>query len=148
MSALKVETMLYAGAALGVVGLAYFLYKQGPGLITGNNAITRSATNAAGEPVTAYQGAGVIGTIGAATNAASGGFLASLGEWLGGKAADLHDYVTGVDATAATGLKGSSPAVQTSSDGIYDRWDYYAKGGQSAASGSGSPDWGGASGGW
>ena len=54
------------------------------GLVSGNNAITQNQTNAAGEKTTAYQGAGVLGTVGAATNAASGGVLASVGETVGG----------------------------------------------------------------
>ncbi|HWI12109.1 MAG TPA: hypothetical protein VNU48_12325, partial [Burkholderiaceae bacterium] len=54
------------------------------GLLTGNNAITENQTNAAGEKTTAYQGAGVLGTMGAATNSASGGVFASWGEDLGG----------------------------------------------------------------
>ena len=44
------------------------------GLVSGDNAITRG---------TPYQGAGVPGTLGAATNAASGGLLERFGGWLG-----------------------------------------------------------------
>ncbi|HWH83457.1 MAG TPA: hypothetical protein VNU71_14595 [Burkholderiaceae bacterium] len=53
------------------------------GVFTGNNAITENQTNAAGEKTTAYQGAGVLGTVGAATNSVSGGVFASWGEDLG-----------------------------------------------------------------
>lgn len=71
-------------------GLAWFLWKgPGAGLLSGDNTLTRNATDASGAPVTAYQGAGPVGTLGAAANKASGGVLASIGEWLGQKAADL-----------------------------------------------------------
>lgn len=59
------------------------------GIATGNNAVTQNATNAAGEKTTAYQGAGVLGTMGAATNAVLGGAPASLGEWIGGKVFEI-----------------------------------------------------------
>lgn len=45
------------------------------GLVSGNNAITKD---------TAYEGAGVLGTLGAAANVASGGFFESTGSKLGG----------------------------------------------------------------
>lgn len=88
-----------AVAALLVVGGVYFFTRQAvkdvagvgaaaaetvAGVVTGNNAITQSAKNADGVPVSAYEGAGVLGTLGAATNAASGGWLATGGEKLGG----------------------------------------------------------------
>lgn len=44
------------------------------GLVSGDNAITRG---------TPYQGAGLPGTVGAVTNAASGGVLERFGGWLG-----------------------------------------------------------------
>jgi hypothetical protein len=78
--------------ALGVVGgvLLYVIYRAGKvavtqaaGLVTGNNAITQNQTDASGAPVTAYQGAGVAGTLGAAANSASGGVFASIGDWIG-----------------------------------------------------------------
>ena len=59
------------------------------GAISGNNTVTANATDSNGNPVDAYQGAGVVGTIGAATNIASGGWFATAGEWIGGKAYDL-----------------------------------------------------------
>ena len=52
------------------------------GVATGNNTVTQTATNASGERVTAYEGTGILGTLGAATNAVSGGMLASGGEIL------------------------------------------------------------------
>jgi hypothetical protein len=72
-----------AGADLVSQGVATTIDVAG-GVLTGNNAVTENATNAAGEATTAYQGAGIVGTVGAATNAASGGVLASIGESIGG----------------------------------------------------------------
>lgn len=80
-----------AGAAVAV--LAYVLKQYGKaaaeaagGVVSGNNAITRG---------TPYAGAGVAGTVGAATNAASGGVLQrageSLGGWLYGVFGDTYD---------------------------------------------------------
>lgn len=54
------------------------------GAVSGNNAITQNQTNLAGEKVDAYEGAGILGTVGATFNSASGGSLASIGESLGG----------------------------------------------------------------
>lgn len=66
-------------------------------LASGDNALTQNAENAAGEKVTAYEGHGIPGTLGAAANWASGGRFASAGEWMGGNAYDLThaDPVTG-----------------------------------------------------
>lgn len=53
------------------------------GLLTGNNAITKGArTNA-------YEGAGVLGTVGAATDRILGGVPSRVGESLGGWLYDL-----------------------------------------------------------
>lgn len=68
------------------------------GALTGNNMMTERATNAAGERTTAYEGAGVLGTVGAATNAVSGGVLSSVGEWMGAKAFEIF----GPDTSSAT----------------------------------------------
>lgn len=59
------------------------------GVISGNNAVTQNQHNADGETVTAYQDAGVLGTLGAVANSASGGLLASTGEKLGGWLFDI-----------------------------------------------------------
>ena len=80
-----------AGAAVLIIGVVYFLARKtvkdvaeaAGGIISGNNAITQNQTNAAGEKVTAYEGAGVVGTLGAVANSVSGGTLASLGEKIG-----------------------------------------------------------------
>lgn len=52
------------------------------GLLTGNNAITQ------GGRTNAYEGWGIFGTLGAATDRITGGVLSSTGEWLGGKVFD------------------------------------------------------------
>jgi hypothetical protein len=58
----------------------------GGGLLTGNNSITAGARSSA------YQGAGIFGTLGAAADRTSGGILSQAGEWLGGKIADWNGY--------------------------------------------------------
>lgn len=92
MSLSKNEAMLYGGLALGAVALLYvtgrFAVKTAAGIVSGDNALTRNATNAAGEPVSAYQGVPVLGTLGAGANYLSGGHLASFGESIGGWAFD------------------------------------------------------------
>lgn len=78
-------TMLVAGA-IALLAVLYVL-RNGPaavaGALSGKNALTENATNADGSPQTAYYGAGPLGTLGAATNAASGGWLSSWGDDLG-----------------------------------------------------------------
>lgn len=59
------------------------------GVISGHNTIVESART------DAYAGAGVLGTVGAATDIASGGLFSQVGEWLGGKLADAQDYFDG-----------------------------------------------------
>jgi hypothetical protein len=82
---------------IGVVGLVvvYYVLKKilpvAGGLVTGNNVITQNQTDAQGNTVDAYQGAGVLGTLGAGANSASGGWLASLGESIGGWLAPSYD---------------------------------------------------------
>lgn len=81
---------LALGAAL-IIGVVWYLGRKTikeaagavGGLVSGNNAITQNQTNASGEKVTAYEGSGVVGTLGAAANTVSGGTLASLGEKIG-----------------------------------------------------------------
>lgn len=103
MAALDKQTVYLAAGVLGVALVAaYFLKKGAAGLLSGNNPLTQNATNAAGQSVTAYQGAGPLGTLGAATNAASGGWLASAGQWIGGKVYDLTNS-TPAPAPASSG---------------------------------------------
>ena len=86
----KSYAILIGVGVAGVLILAWFAkqqLKEGAdtigGLVSGNNAITKG---------TVYEGDGVLGTLGAAANTASGGTFQSLGEWLGGKAADAADW--------------------------------------------------------
>lgn len=71
------------GIGLAIVaGAVYWLGRQAikgaagvvGGVVSGDNALTQG---------TPYQGAGIPGTLGAATNAASGGLLGRFGGWLG-----------------------------------------------------------------
>lgn len=83
-------TLLVAGA-IALVAVVYVIRKApavAKGALTGDNALTRSATNADGSAQTAYVGAGPAGTLGAATNAAFGGWLSSFGDWIGTKLGD------------------------------------------------------------
>ena len=89
MAALSDKQFIYLGGAaiVGVIAL-YILGKKavvaaadaGAGIVTGTNALTKD---------TPYQDKGIVGTLGAAANAASGGALQQFGEWLGGKTYDL-----------------------------------------------------------
>lgn len=90
MATLTDKQFKYLGAA-AVVGV-FVLYvvgrkaveaavDTGAGIVTGDNAITKG---------TAYEGAGVAGTIGAATDKASGGILSDLGSKLG---IGLYDWL-------------------------------------------------------
>ncbi|MGH7168695.1 MAG: hypothetical protein ACRELG_00260 [Gemmataceae bacterium] len=95
--------------ALGIVALVvvYYIGKQlltgaanvVGGVATGNNAIT------AGTP---YAGAGVLGTLGAATNDVSGGVLGNIGGWLGDEAANVSDYFTEPAAATSVDATGGS----------------------------------------
>lgn len=69
---------LAIGAAV-IVGVVYYLGRKTisdsadavGGIVSGNNAVTRG---------TVYEGTGTLGTIGAATDAVSGGVLSAVGE--------------------------------------------------------------------
>lgn len=81
--AIGAGVVLFALYYLGRQAIAEVANVAG-GVLTGNNVITQNQHNAAGETVTAYQDAGVLGTLGAAANSTSGGVLASTGEAIGG----------------------------------------------------------------
>jgi hypothetical protein len=66
----------------GATDVAFHTADAAAGVLTGNNVITQTART------DAYQGAGVIGTLGAATDQVFGGTLSRFGEWLGGKTYD------------------------------------------------------------
>jgi hypothetical protein len=113
MSMLKTETMVALGAiTLVAVAAAYLAKKAGgavgavadtaAGIVTGNNAITQAARS------DAYQGAGVMGTLGAATDIASGGLVSRMGEWLGGKAADILQADPLATITPANGQRSAT----------------------------------------
>jgi hypothetical protein len=102
---MKIEPVLQWAIAAGVVALAvvYLGRRAGAvagGIVSGNNALTEGTT---------YAGAGVVGTLGAATNAASGGVLQSAGEAIGGWFYDLtHPRVNPVILDAWGNLTGGS----------------------------------------
>lgn len=99
--------------AIGVAGLVIYLLwdkaaKAGAaavdtvgGVVSGNNAITAG---------TVYQGGGVTGTLGAATDAASGGILSDFGTWLGGTVYDLtHATATSRSQLTAENYRNTDP---------------------------------------
>ena len=73
--------MLSAGAAL-VLFAVYYIGRKAigdaagvvGGIVSGDNAATRD---------TPYEGTGIVGTVGAIANAASGGLFERLGSWFG-----------------------------------------------------------------
>jgi hypothetical protein len=132
MSALKTETILIGA---GVLVAGFVLYKLttkaaavAGGVLSGNNALTQNQHNADGTPQTAYVGAGLPGTLGAAANTVSGGIFSSIGDWLGGGLYDL----THSDPMQ----QGPVQTVQPSTPAAVDK---YLQGGN-APSGSGSYD--------
>jgi hypothetical protein len=134
MNAKALEKMFSGPAgwalALGAGAVAvYVLYKVvgsiaskaasvAGGVVSGNNVLTQNQLDLQGNPVTAYQGAGVLGTAGAAANTASGGLFASIGDWLGGKTYDLFNgSSTPLAGPNGAGGTGSNVAGSASSDG-------------------------------
>lgn len=121
MSGLKID----AGGVAVLVGAGLLVY-----LLTRASTLTTTATNAAGEKVTAYEGRGPLGTLGAAANAASGGYLASLGQWLGGAAFDL------LNPTPADPVRQAAPTLTTGdfsrADRLAEAWDAQASTGAAA----------------
>lgn len=87
---------LALGAVI-VIGVLYYLTRKtvsdvadgAASVVSGNNAVTQNQTNFAGESTDAYEGKGIVGTVGAVFNSASGGALASAGETVGGWLYDL-----------------------------------------------------------
>lgn len=79
----KQNPLLLAVGVVVVVGAVYYLARKSikdvadaaGGVLSGNNALTQD---------TAYEGAGLLGTLGAGTNAVLGGVPSLIGEWLGG----------------------------------------------------------------
>lgn len=95
---MNTSTIVKGAVVIGAVGLgAYVLIKAlsvGKGILTGDNALTQNAKDADGNKVDAYIGVPVVGTLGAAANEVSGGYLASFGGWIGRSIYDLthSDY--------------------------------------------------------
>lgn len=79
----KQNPLMLAGAALLLVAGLYYFGKKAlgdvadvaDGIVSGNNALTKD---------TVYEDTGIFGTLGAATNEASGGTLEKAGEVVGG----------------------------------------------------------------
>lgn len=91
MAALTDKQFIMAGAGVVIVGgVLFWLGRKAVtaavdtagGVLSGNNALTQG---------TAYEGKGVVGTLGAAANAVSGGALQSAGEHVGGWLFDLFN---------------------------------------------------------
>jgi hypothetical protein len=102
-----------------VAGVVYFLgrivIKQtaevARGVVSGNNALTSG---------TPYAGAGVLGTLGAAVNEASGGTLQSIGESLGGFVFDLFHKEYDPNDGLQTGAKTVSDGAKAT-DALWGR---------------------------
>lgn len=105
-------TVLLVAGGIALLAVLYVLRKA-PGVLSGKNSLTANATNADGSPQTAYYGAGPLGTVGAATNAASGGYLSSFGDWLGGIPGDVADYFHPVNPPTAAQQAADAPTTST-----------------------------------
>lgn len=70
-------------ALAGLVGIAYWVYTKAKA-----EAAAAASAVANVNKGTAYEGSGVVGTLGNAANQASGGVLQSIGESIGGKLFD------------------------------------------------------------
>jgi hypothetical protein len=76
-AAMVAAAVAVGAAALYLIGrkTAAAAADTAAGIVTGENALTEG---------TPYEGAGILGTVGAGFNAASGGYLQAIGEQLGG----------------------------------------------------------------
>lgn len=87
----KQNPLMLAGAAALIIGLVYVLGRKtitdtvnaAAGAVSGNNAITQNQRDLDGNVVDAYEGRGILGTVGATFNSASGGIFASIGGAIG-----------------------------------------------------------------
>lgn len=80
-----------AGWAIAISAVAiaiWWLGRQAKGAVVEGVKSTAHAVNTINEG-TAYDGFGVVGTLGHGVDAISGGTFSSAGEWLGGKLYDL-----------------------------------------------------------
>lgn len=115
-----IKTVAVCGAAALAAYVGYQALKLGKGVITGDNAVTRGATDASGKKTDAYVNVPVLGTVGAVTNAASGGYLASFGSWLGTSLFDVFNSDAGKVANAPTG--GPTTASYDETDRLMKRY--------------------------
>ncbi len=82
-------------AAAALVGVVYYVARRAvvetataaAGVVTGNNVVTQTART------TAYEGKGILGTLGALFDHASAGSLSRVGEKIGGVLADTHERI-------------------------------------------------------
>ena len=94
-----------AGAAASAAG----------GVLSGNNSLTQG---------TPYQGAGILGTLGAATNTVSGGALQSAGESLGDWLYDtFNPSISSTAAPAANRDQVVTPNYVTDLSQVTGSWD-------------------------
>ncbi|MGN6526698.1 MAG: hypothetical protein ACTHL8_09935 [Burkholderiaceae bacterium] len=120
---MNAERTVEVGALVVGLGVAAWLvWKLDPGgIFSGNNALTENATDASGQKTTAYQGAGVVGTLGAAVNKATGGTTASVGQSIGSTLYDWLNPDPNAQANAALAAAQTayqqSPAAGTTDDG-------------------------------
>jgi hypothetical protein len=71
-------------AVAGVIAALYFLGSAAKKAVTDAAAAVGNVNKG-----TPYEGAGIVGTLGHATDAVTGNALSDFGSWLGGKAYDL-----------------------------------------------------------
>jgi hypothetical protein len=110
----KQNPLMLAGGVVLIIGVLYYLTSKtikdvasgAAGVLSGNNAITQNQTNASGQKVTAYEDAGVLGTLGAAFNSLSGGTLSTIGQ-------NTHNSFTdAVDGWVYSLLNPEKPDIQ------------------------------------
>lgn len=114
--------LVIAGAVAALV--VYYIIKNSAGavasaasgVLSGNNALTQG---------TDYQGAGVLGTLGAATDKVGGGIFSSIGESIGGGLYSLFgtDYNPNAPASSTNStVPGSSDAATSQNHGATGSW--------------------------
>lgn len=96
-------------AVAGIAGVIILLGKQATAAVKAGASAVANVNKG-----TSYEGAGVVGTLGNATNQLSGGFLERIGSGIGGALADLKDAATRRTKTAPapTGFAPRSVAVK------------------------------------
>lgn len=126
----KQNPLLLAGGVALIIGVVYYLARKtvsdvvtgAGGLVSGNNAITESAKDFDGNVVDAYQGKGVLGTLGATVNAITGGAAASVGSWIGGLlATDYASEDLYYTVTFPNGDRHAVGSTTVSKDGYFNK---------------------------